>query len=124
MVLEKKEKKLMDVVYEAVSGTPKGQLLISPRDLLEKVTYRIEFSESDLETNLNRLVLDNYCSYEKVRTTGGETMYLISLRSAGLSYFRDKQIARRKMITKIIITLLIAALSVSAKNIIQLIFFS
>lgn len=119
MILEKQEKKLMDIVYELASGSTNGQYLVTPQELLERISFKVDFRESDLETNLNRLMLDNYCSFEKAKKSNGDTMYLITLKDNGVSYLRDKQVARRKMVTRIIITILIAALSFSIKSILQ-----
>ncbi len=119
MILEKQEKKLMDIVYELASGTSNGQYLVTPQELLERITFKIDFRESDLETNLNRLMLDNYCSFEKAKKANGDMMYLITLKDNGISYLRDRQIARRKAVTRIIVTILIAALSFSIKSILQ-----
>ncbi|MBO4538715.1 MAG: hypothetical protein J5781_00450 [Clostridia bacterium] len=119
MILEKQEKKLMDIVYELASGTSNGQYLVTPQELLERITFKVDFRESDLETNLNRLMLDNYCSFEKAKKANGDMMYLITLKDNGISYLRDRQIARRKAVTRIIVTILIAALSFSIKSILQ-----
>ncbi len=119
MILEKQEKKLMDIVYELASGTSNGQYLVTPQELLERISFNVDFRESDLETNLNRLMLDNYCSFEKAKKANGDMMYLITLKDNGISYLRDRQIARRKAVTRIIVTILIAALSFSIKSILQ-----
>lgn len=119
MILEKQEKKLMDIVYELASGTSNGQYLVTPQELLERISFNVDFRESDLETNLNRLMLDNYCNFEKAKKANGDLMYLITLKDNGISYLRDRQISRRKMVTRIIVTILIAALSFSIKSILQ-----
>jgi len=119
MILEKQEKKLMDIVYELASGTSNGQYLVTPQELLERISFKVDFRESDLETNLNRLMLDNYCGFEKAKKANGDLMYLITLKDNGISYLRDRQIARRKAVTRIIVTILIAALSFSIKSILQ-----
>ena len=119
MILEKQEKKLMDIVYELASGTSNGQYLVTPQELLERISFNVDFRESDLETNLNRLMLDNYCNFEKAKKANGDLMYLITLKDNGISYLRDRQISRRKMVTRVIVTILIAALSFSIKSILQ-----
>ncbi len=119
MILEKQEKKLMDIVYELASGTSNGQYLVTPQELLERISFNVDFRESDLETNLNRLMLDNYCNFEKAKKANGDLMYLITLKDNGISYLRDRQVSRRKAVTRIIVTILIAALSFSIKSILQ-----
>ena len=122
MILGKKEKTLMDVIYEMSSGTSAGQCLVSPVDILSKIPYNRDFREADLETTLNQLSLENYFTYEKAKTMNGDVMYLIKLKDNGISYKRDKTVARRKLALRIVLTILIAGLSFSIKYILQAIF--
>jgi hypothetical protein len=122
MVLGKKEKALMNVVYKAASGSSSGQCLVSPADLLLKIPYKLDFRESDLAETLNQLTLDGYFIYEKAKKTNGDPMYIITLKDNGISYQRDKVVARRKLAFRIILTILIAGLSFSIKYILQAIF--
>lgn len=122
MVLGKKEKVLMDAVYSAASGEAGGKCLISPVDILSAIPYNVDFRESDLEENMNKLMLDNYFTYEKAKMLNGDLMYIITLKDNGISYLRDKQVARRKLIIRIIIAAAIAAFSFSIKSILTAIF--
>lgn len=122
MVLGKKEKVLMDVIYSAASTSAGGQCLVSPIQLLDKIPYSVDFRESDLEETMNKLMLDNYFSYEKARTLSGDIRYVITLKDNGLSYLRDKEVSRRKLAIKIVLTIAIAALSFSIKYILEAIF--
>ena len=122
MVLGKKEKVLMNVIYAAASGSPGGQCLISPVDILSRISYSVDFRESDLEETMNKLMLDNYFEYEKAKKLNGDIMYVITLRDNGISYLRDKEVSRRKLAIKIAITIVAAALSFSIKYILQAIF--
>ncbi len=122
MVLGKKEKVLMNVVYEAASGTAGGQCLISPVELLSRIPYKVDFREGDLEETLNKLMLDNYFVYEKAKKLNGDLMYVITLKDNGISYLRDKEVSRRKLAIRIALTIAIAALSFSIKFILQAIF--
>lgn len=122
MVLGKKEKVLMDVIYGTASTSPGGQCLVSPIQLLERIPYSVDFRESDLEETMNKLMLDNYFTYEKARTPSGDIRYVITLLDNGLSYLRDKEVSRRKLALKIILTIAIAALSFSIKYILEAIF--
>ncbi len=112
----------MDVVYGLASKSTNGSILVTSQELLEQISYKTDFRESDVEVNLNRLSLDNYCTYKKAKRSNGDSVYLITLKDNGISYFRDKQTNRKKMITRIVITILIAALSFSMKSILSLIF--
>lgn len=122
MVLGKKERVLMDVIYKEASTSSSGQCLMSPVDILSKIPYKVDFREADLEENMNQLMLDNYFDYEKAKKTNGDLMYIITLRDNGLSYQRDKLVARRKLIIRIALTIAIAALSFSFKYILEAIF--
>ena len=122
MVLGKKEKVLMDVVYEVASVSAGGQCLVSPIELLEKIPYKVDFRESDLEETMNKLMLDNYFAYEKARTISGDLRYVITLKDNGISYLRDKEVSRRKIALRIALTIAIAALSFSIKYILEAIF--
>ncbi len=122
MVLGKKEKVLMNVVYAAASGSPGGQCLISPVELLSRISYSVDFREGDLEETLNKLMLDNYFVYEKAKKLNGDLMYVITLKDNGISYLRDKEVSRRKLIIRIALTIAIAALSFSIKFILEAIF--
>ncbi|HKL74305.1 MAG TPA: hypothetical protein VJ903_05370 [Clostridia bacterium] len=122
MVLGKKERVLMDVVYKQASRSINGQCLISPYEMLKRIPYRVDFRETDLEETLNQLVLDNYFEYEKAKKSTGDILYIITLKENGISYQRDKMVSRRKLIFRIITTVIIAALSFSIKYILSAIF--
>ena len=102
MVLGKKEKVLMNIIYRHASRSPNGQCLLSPMDILSQIPYRVEFKESDLEEVLNQLVLDNYFEYKHAKTPNGEVKYIITLKENGISYLRDKKVSQRKLAIRII----------------------
>jgi len=112
----------MDVVYKQASRSVNGQCVLSPLDMLSRIPYRVDFRESDLEETMNQLVLDNYFEYEKAKKSTGDIMYIITLKENGISYQRDKMVSRRKLIFRIITTIIIAALSFSIKYILSAIF--
>lgn len=122
MVLGKKEKVLMNVIFAAASGAPGGQCLISPVEILSRISYNVDFREGDLEETLNKLMLDNYFVYEKAKKLNGDLMYVITLKDNGISYMRDKEVSRRKLAIRIALTIAIAALSFSIKYILEAIF--
>ncbi len=122
MVLGKKEKALMEIIYSQASRSQNGQCLVSPLDLLTRIPYKVDFKEEELEETMNQLVLDNYFECNRARTATGDVKYIITLRENGISFLRDKRVSRRKLILRIITTILIAALSFSLKEILDLIF--
>ena len=112
----------MNIIYYQASRSQNGQCLVSPLDLLSKIPYSVDFKESELEETLNQLVLDNYFDCDRAKTPCGDVMYCITLKENGISFLRDKRVSRRKLIFRIITTILIAALSFSLKEILSLIF--
>ncbi|MDD4316261.1 MAG: hypothetical protein PHC84_03770 [Clostridia bacterium] len=120
MVLDKKEKALLNVVYKTAVNK-NGQCLLSPIDILEKIPYKLEFTETDLDKVLNDLSLDNYFNVEKAKHRG-ELFYVITLREKGLSYIRDKKKARRKLYIRILTGILLAIMSYVIKLILPFIF--
>ncbi len=120
MVLDKKEKALLNVVYKTAVNK-NGQCLLSPIEILEKIPYKLEFTEKDLDKVLNDLALDNYFNVEKAKHHG-ELYYVITLREKGLSYIRDKKKARRKLYIRILTGILLAIMSYVIKLILPYIF--
>mgnify|MGYP001146655551 CR=1 FL=1 len=109
MVINKKEKALLDIVYKTAVNK-RGQCLLTPLDILQKIPYKVEFTESDLDKVLNDLALDDYFSVDKANHHG-EIVYVISLKEKGLSYIRDKKKARKKLYIRIVTAILIAIMS-------------
>ena len=109
MVLNKKEKALLNIVYKTAVNK-NGQCLLTPLDILQKIPYKVEFTENDLDKVLNDLALDDYFSVDKAKHHG-ETVYVIALKEKGLSYIRDKKKARKKLYLRIITAILIAIMS-------------
>lgn len=117
MVLNKKEKVLMDVIYGAASQKT-GQCLITPVDILSKIPYKVNFREEDLPAVLDALSIDGYFEYESANRKG-DTVYLISLKEKGLAYARDKKAARIKLYWRIGTTIAFALLGYLIKVIIS-----
>lgn len=113
MILNKKEKATMNVIYKTAVDE-KGQCLLSSVDILKKIPYKLEYREDDLETVLNELSLENYFSVEKAKYRG-EQIFVITLKEKGYSYFRDKKTARRKLVLRVISAIAIAILSYMIK---------
>lgn len=120
MVLNKKEKALLNVIYRTAVNK-NGQCLLTPLEILERIPYKLEFTEDDLEKALNDLVLDDYFSVDKAKRHG-ELVYVIALQDKGLSYIRDKKKARRKLYIRIITGILLAIMSYVIKLILPYIF--
>ena len=122
MVLGRKEKALMNVIYKKASRSQNGQCLVTPLELLSKIPYGVDFKESDLEETLNQLTLDNYFECDRAHTSGGELIYCLTLKENGISYLRDRKVSRRKLLIRIITAILIAILGFVIKAILDVIF--
>jgi len=64
------------------------------------------------------IMLGNF-NYEKAKKNNGDIMYIITLKGNGISYQRDKVIAKRKLIFRIVTTIIFASFSFSLKWILQ-----
>lgn len=117
MVQNKKEKALMEVVYTAARPSG-GQCLITPLELLNRIPYKVEFRENDLEPVMEALSLDGYFEYESA-TRKGEPVFCIILKEKGNSYMRDKRNARIKIYKRIATTIAFALLGYLVKVVIS-----
>jgi hypothetical protein len=117
MVLNKKERVLMDAIYKETSQKT-GRCLATPYEILSKIPYKYKFLEEDLETVLEALSIDGYFEYELAEKKG-ELVYLISLKEKGLGYEREKKENRIKLIRRIITTVIFAILGWLVKFIID-----
>lgn len=94
---------------------------MTPLDILQKIPYKLEFTENDLDKVLNDLALDDYFTVDKAKHHG-EIVYVLALKEKGLSYIRDKKKARKKLYIRIITAILIAIMSFIIKWILDKIF--
>ena len=116
MILSKKEKLMMNAVYSIAA--PKGQCLATGVELLSLIPYKNDFREEDVEKTLEALKVEGYFEYDKA-SRKNETVYCIVLREKGLSYERDKQKSRRKLIFRLALTVICALLGWAVKEIIS-----
>ncbi len=101
-MLNKKTKVLMKAVYENAI-TNNGVCLVSQLDLLEKISYTINFSRNDLEPSLKALMLEGY--FEIIESEKkGEKYYCITLLQAGYDFSRQIAAEKRAIKFKIIMT--------------------
>lgn len=122
MVLGKKEKALMNVIYHKAIRSQNGQCLVTPLELLKEIPYKLDFKESELDETLNQLVLDHYFECDRAKNPAGDTVYCITLKENGESYLRDRRVSKLRLIRRIIIAVIIAVLSFSLKSILNAIF--
>jgi hypothetical protein len=117
MVMNKKEKYLMNGIYAAASQKT-GQCLIAPFELLARIPYTVKFKENDLEPTMEALSLDGYFEYE-LANKKGDSVYLITLKEKGMAYEREKKNDRKKIYKRIVTTILFAVLGYVVKVIIS-----
>lgn len=100
MTLNKKERELMKVVFQAAEAS--GKCVIAPVELLARIPYDVRFLESDLAPTLEALAVEGYFSCENA-TYKGEPVYCITLKDKGQTFKRDREKARRTVIKSLIL---------------------
>lgn len=120
MILNKKEKILMKIIFE-FANNKNGQFMIAPIDMLQAIPLKYEFKECDLDKILNDLSIEGYFDLETA-TKKDDFVYIIKLKELGFSFQRDMQTSKRKLIKSLITTAVIALLSVLIKLILNKIF--
>ena len=115
MVLNKK-KALLNVVYRTAVNK-NGQCLLTPLDILEKISYKLELRKRQRRV-LNDLSWTAISAWTKPE---GGTADLCD-NAEKKAFLRDKKKARRKLYIRIITAILIAILSYVVKLILPYIF--
>ena len=115
MVISKNEKVMMNVIYAAAGA--EGQCLLTPLELLQKIPYGVDFREDDLKPTLEALAIDGYFAFDVAKRDEKE-IFCIVLTEKGKGYEREKKKSRRKIIKRIIVTVVFALLGYLVKVII------
>lgn len=108
-VLTKKEKAVMYYVFnEAVKSD--GVCLIRPVDILQNLSFDLDFEANELDSTLKALELDDFfdVTYSDKK---GEFFYCINLHHKGLAFLRVENAFRSSLKFKIFITVLMALLT-------------
>lgn len=108
MILNKKERILMDSIYKIACSA--GQSILTPAELLKTIPYKYDFREEDIEKTLDALKLEGYFEYDRAYKKD-EMVYCIVLKDKGKAYLRDKITARKKLYIRLAITVLCAVLA-------------
>ena len=120
MILNKKEKADMKVIYNKASEND-WVCLITPHEILTSIPYKIEFKKDDLAPTLRSLALNDY--FEVVESNKkGELVYCVSMHSKGQAFMRDLQNERKSIYTKIILAVCGAFITFIVTQILQWIF--
>lgn len=112
-MLNKKEVALMKVIYQKTTNN-NGMCLVRPVDIMQGIPYDIDFKREELEPMLSGLAYDEY--FELVETDKkGEYYFCITLLKRGFAFQRTQEMLQRsnrnKWITKIVLVLVGAVLS-------------
>ena len=101
------ENKIMYVLF--LEGQKKNPFLLSPTDLINLSGVK-NFSSVELEKTLTNLAMDGYFDiiYSERQ---GERVYCFSLLKKGKAFMREKKMARRNLIFRIVISLSLAVMS-------------
>ena len=96
-MLNKKENEVMNAVYTLCHE--KGICLISPSEFLSLLPRKKKYTETQVESILSALALDNYFELLSSERKGEKT-YVISLRAGGYAYKRCALQERRNFALK------------------------
>lgn len=118
-MLNKKEKMVMSFLYKRCVN--KKSSLLSPQEIINSLLPKYEISNTELDSILDNLVLENYI--ELVHSNSkGKLIYCISLKSKGESFERSVQDTKKRTFIKIGSTIIFACLSFAIGLILRAIF--
>ncbi len=104
----------MRVIYKKTTKN-KGMCLIRPVDLMTGISYGIDFKAEDLEPTIKALVYDEYIDFVE-SDKKGDFYYCITLLKKGFAFQRSEEqrirARRSSIITKILLALLGAAVTI------------
>ena len=113
-MLNRKESALMRVIYKKTTKN-KGMCLIRPVDLMVGISYGLEFNAEDLEPTMKALVYDEYIDLVE-SDKRGDFYYCITLLKKGFAFQRSEEqrirARRSNIITKVLLALLGAAVTI------------
>jgi len=119
-MLNKKENTIMAYIFDKARA--RGSCLLSPSDLIIAGLPDFILTQDDIKKVLDSLELDGYIEVV-LSDKNGETIYCISLKSKGEAFKRQKQISRKTMRNRILITVALALLSGFITIMIRVIFY-
>ena len=107
-VLNKREFEVMTAIFSACERD--GLCLISPKELLNLLPKRKNYTEQTLEGILRELALDDY--FQLLSTSrNGEKTYIISLHASGLAFKRSASQHKRETAGKLVWAVLSAVIA-------------
>lgn len=115
MVLNKKEKNLMEYIYKCAQE--KGECLITPIEILNNISFDLDFREEEIEPTMKALQAEQYFSYDHVYKND-QLIYAIVLKEKGICYERDKRTKRKKITQSLILAAVTALIGVLIRTIV------
>ena len=109
-MLTKKEKYIMEYVYQKCSG--KKSCLISPREVITYASDKYIIYPSELEKIMTNLSYDSYIELVKTDKKG-EPVFCVSLKMKGEGFHRELVNNKRTWVFNIGRTVLLAIISVA-----------
>ena len=117
-MLNKKENTIMAFIFD--KAHTRGSCLLTPSDLIVAGLPDFILTQDDVKKILDLLELDGYIEVV-LSDKNGEKVYCISLKAKGEAFKRQKQISRKSLRNRILITVALAVLSACVTLIIKLI---
>ena len=114
-MLNRIERKVMDLLFERCTG--KKSALLAPSEIQEYLAPKYELTFKQIEIAIKNLMLDGYVDVYH-SDNKGITNYVVSLKSRGEAYEREKQDTRDRRIRsigwKVVLSLIGAVVAVAA----------
>ena len=109
-MLNRVEAKIMNYLFETCRG--KKTVLIKPQDILESIMPKYELTVKQLEGIMKNLALDGYIDVFN-SDNKGQLVYIITLKTRGEAYQREKDERRKKLMFSVGWKLALTALGIT-----------
>ena len=113
------EAKIMDLLFERCRG--KKSVLVTPKEILQAIMPKYELTAKQLDGVMKNLALDGYVEVHN-SDRNGNAVYVVSLRSKGEAYEREKAERKRKLMRSILFKIGLTAIGLTMTGIFWWIF--
>ncbi len=108
-VLSRKEKAVMRVIYQEAEKK-NGSCLITPIEIFERLSLDLDIEESELDTILHNLEIDDY--FDLIRSDKkGELVYCINMQKKGLQFARVEKAFKSNLTFRIFLAIIMAVVT-------------
>lgn len=105
-VLSRKERAVMRVIYQEAEKK-NGSCLISPIEIFERLSLDLDIEETELDTILHNLEIDDY--FDLIRSDKkGELVYCINMQKKGLQFARVEKAFKSNLTFRISLAIIMA----------------